>query len=66
MGGDDRILLPWLCLSGWSRSAPRLGASEFPFAGSEVASSPEDAIGSSSHRRVIIVVKFFAEINMDL
>lgn len=49
MGGDDWILLPRVCLSGWSRSASRLGTSEFSSVGSQIAGGSENVVGSSSH-----------------
>jgi len=55
MGGDDRILLSWMCLGGWPRSAPRPGTSEFSFAAGQIAGGAQNALRDSSNRRVMII-----------
>jgi len=48
MGGNDWILLPRMCLSGWSRFASRLGTSKFSFVGSQIAGGSKDALRDPS------------------
>jgi len=55
MGDDDWILLSWMCLGGWPRSAPRPGTSEFSFAAGQIAGGAQNALRDSSDRRVSVI-----------